>query len=269
MILAADPLSAIEAQDAGIERIFFDLEYINKVERQKGRDTVISENDIDDIPSVRNVLSKAKLLVRVNPIHQYSQIEIDKVIEYGADIIMLPMAFDEFDAQKFVNYVGGRARTCVMIETTQALTRIDDILNVNGIDEVFFGLNDLHIGLGVRFMFEVLSGGVVEYLSVKCREKSIPFGFGGIARIGYGALPAEKILGEHIRLGSSSVILSRTFKGLSPSNNHTIANLNDEVRKVKNKIIEIERWSDKMFKMNKREIRQIVKQIINTDNKSL
>lgn len=43
---------------------------------------------------------------------------------------------------------------------------------------------------------------------------SIPFGFGGIARIGEGDLPSDYILGEHVRLGSTSVILSRTFKGM-------------------------------------------------------
>ena len=40
------------------------------------------------------------------------------------------------------------------------------------------------------------------------------FGFGGIARIGEGDLPSDNILGEHVRLGSQSVILSRTFKGV-------------------------------------------------------
>ena len=37
------------------------------------------------------------------------------------------------------------------------------------------------------------------------------FGFGGIAALGSGELPAEWILAEHVRLGSSSVILSSRF----------------------------------------------------------
>jgi len=45
----------------------------------------------------------------------------------------------------------------------------------------------------------------------KIKQKSIPYGFGGIARLGTGLLPAENILAEHYRLGSSMVILSRSF----------------------------------------------------------
>jgi len=37
------------------------------------------------------------------------------------------------------------------------------------------------------------------------------FGFGGIARVDEGQLPGRDVLAEHLRLGSGSVILSRTF----------------------------------------------------------
>ena len=45
----------------------------------------------------------------------------------------------------------------------------------------------------------------------KIKAKNIPFGFGGMAKIG-GDLPAECILAEYYRLRSSSVILSRVFR---------------------------------------------------------
>ena len=61
-------------------------------------------------------------------------------------------------------------------------------------------------------MFECLSSGLVEYMAKKISKKGIKYGFGGIARMGEGELPAEKILKEHARLGSQMVILSRTFK---------------------------------------------------------
>lgn len=61
-------------------------------------------------------------------------------------------------------------------------------------------------------MFECLADGIVEYLAEKIRNKNIKLGIGGIARINEGELPAEKILKEHIRLGSEMVILSRSFK---------------------------------------------------------
>ena len=43
------------------------------------------------------------------------------------------------------------------------------------------------------------------------KSANLPYGFGGIARVGEGVIPGELILAEHVRLGSSSVILSRTF----------------------------------------------------------
>ena len=60
-------------------------------------------------------------------------------------------------------------------------------------------------------MFELLADGTVESLCLKFKKAGIPYGFGGVASIGTGKLPAEAILKEHYRLGSSMVILSRTF----------------------------------------------------------
>jgi hypothetical protein len=261
MILTADPIFAIEAQNAGIDRIFFDLEYINKAERQKGRNAVLSENNIDDIPNVHKVLTSSELLVRTNPIHQYSKNEIDKAIEYGAKVLMLPMVFDAHDVQTFINYVDGRAKTCIMIETAPAMTRIDNILELKGIDEIFIGLNDLHIGLGLSFMFEPLSGGLVEFMANKCNRKGIPFGFGGIAKIGDGILPADKILAEHVRLGSQSVILSRAFKEGLIENQNNATSLKDEVKKIRDRIEEIKNWNEKEFESNRIEIKNIVNKI--------
>ena len=261
MILTADPVFATEAQLAGVDRIFYDLEYINKRERQAGRNTVISDNKIDGMSAVKKVLTSSELLVRVNPIHQYSLTEIDQSIENGADILMLPMVVDANDVKQFVEMIDGRAKACIMIETPQAMTRIDSILEVEGVDELFFGLNDLHIGLGLKFMFEVLSGGLVEYMARKCQAKGIPFGFGGIARVGDGVLPADNILGEHIRLGSSSVILSRTFKGeIGQINELTLL---DEVKKVRSKIAEIETWSEAYIEANRLSVINIVNKITN------
>ena len=263
MILAADPQSAVEAQRAGIERIFYDLEFIGKSERQHGRNTVKSNNRVEDIPNVRQVLTTSKLLVRTNPIHAYTKTEVDLAIGYGADILMLPMVVDHHDVEQYVHYVDGRAKVCIMIETAAAMARLDKILQVPGIDEVFIGLNDLHISMGLTFMFELLSGGLVEYIADKCNHVGMPFGFGGIARIGEGDLPSDYILGEHVRLGSSSVILSRTFKGVQGVDIHARPiDLNEEVVKVRNRLDEIGMWTDVEFRENKNQIISAVDQIV-------
>lgn len=261
MILAAEPQAAAKAQAAGIDRIFYDLEYIGKAERQHGRNTVLSNNRIDDIPAVRNVLMTSELLVRTNPIHVYSKEEVDKAIYYGADILMLPMVIDHNDVEQYVEMVKGRAKVCIMIETAASLARLDKILSVKGVDEIFVGLNDLHISMGLHFMFELLSGGLVEYIANKCNKTGMPFGFGGIARIGEGTLPSDYILGEHVRLGSSSVILSRSFKG-EVGNASKDFELKAEVEKVRNRITEIQTWDELCFEKNIDRIRQSVDKII-------
>ena len=263
MILAADPQSAIDAQNAGVDRVFYDLEYIGKESRQHGRNTVKSMNSIDDIPAVRKVLSNTELLVRTNPIHAYTKMEVDKAIEYGADVLMLPMVMDQHDVEQFVSYVNGRAKVCIMIETAAAMARLDKILAVPGVDELFVGLNDLHISMGLTFMFEFLSNGLLEYIADKCNKAGMPFGFGGIARIGEGDLPSENILGEHVRLGSTSVILSRTFKGVvGVDKNARPIDLGIEVQKVRDRVLEIDKWNEEQHVENRKKIAEAVDKVI-------
>lgn len=259
MILASTPEDAQSAQEAGVDRIFYDLEYIGKAERQRGRDTVKYHNDINGIPKLREVVTTSDLLVRTNPIHAYTAIEVEKAIEYGADILMLPMVMDKNDVETYVSLVRGRARVCIMVETAAAMTRIDDILATKGVDELFIGLNDLHISLGLNFLFEPLAGGLVDYMAEKCNKKGMPFGFGGIARIGDGMLPADMILGEHVRTGSTSVILSRTFKG---GDSPVAIDFKAEVDKVRNRYKELQTWSQGQLQENSEAVKKIVNKIV-------
>ena len=264
MILADEPQSAVAAQTAGIDRIFYDLEYIGKAARQAGRNAVLSHNDIDLIPELRKVITTSQLLVRTNPIHAYSKEEVGKAIGYGADILMLPMVMDQHDVEQYVSLVGGKAKVCIMIETAAAMVRLDKILAVPGVDEIFVGLNDLHISMGLTFMFELLSGGLVEYIADKCNKAGVPFGFGGIARFGEGDLLSDYILGEHVRLGSTSVILSRTFKGIAGvDTNARPIDLKEEVEKVRQRLIEIDRWSEIDYIQNQRRIDVAVDNVVN------
>ncbi|MBO5848533.1 MAG: aldolase [Bacteroidales bacterium] len=263
MILADTPETVEIAQEAGVDRIFYDLEYVGKAERQHGRNTVLSYNDIEKIPEIRKIVTTSKLLVRTNPIHAYTAMEVEKAIQYGADILMLPMVMDHHDVEKYVQLVHGRAKVCIMIETAAAMARIDKILAVPGVDELFIGLNDLHISMGLTFMFELLSDGLVEYIADKCNNAGIPFGFGGIARIGEGMLPSDYILGEHVRLGSSSVILSRTFKGVvGVDTNARPVNLKEEVDKVRKKIVDIKTWDKEAYTNNRKKIEEAVDAVI-------
>ena len=199
------------ATGRGVDRVFVDLELLGKVERQGHLSTVISRHCLEDVATVRPAVPPGALLVRVNPLHESIEREIDAVIEAGADIIMLPMFRSPAEVARFSAAVGGRARTCLLVETAAAAENLRDCVRVPGIDEVHIGLNDLHLDLGLRFMFEPVANGLVDRLAAVLRDEGVPFGIGGLARVGEGLLPAELLLAEHARLGSTGAILSRTF----------------------------------------------------------
>lgn len=257
MLITANEQTIAEAQAAGVNRIFLDLEYINKSERQSGRNTFISQHKVEDVARLRKAVHSAELLVRVNPINPGLQAEIDQVVAGGADIVMLPMIVDADDVRQFVAMVGGRAKVCLLLETAQALARLEDILAVAGVDEIYIGLNDLHIGMKLTFMFELLSGGIVEYMAGKIKARGIPFGFGGMAKIGEGLLPAENILAEHYRLGSGMVILSRTFRN-EVGDNAAKIDLQAEVAKIRARERELAGWRAEQFAENKRKVKACV-----------
>ena len=232
MYITNNPAVARIAEDAGVDWIFLDMEVIGKAFRQSGLDTVQNHHTIDDIKRIRKTISQSKLLVRINPIHDAldnypsSKDEIEASIEAGADILMLPYFKTVEEVKTFIHLVNGRAKTLLLLETVEAANLIDDILEVPGIDMIHLGLNDMHLELGMNFMFELLADGTVERLGNKIKAKGIPFGFGGIATLDGGALQGSMVLKEHVRLGSSMVIVSRSF-----CNTEIVTDLN-EVKRI-------------------------------------
>lgn len=221
MYITNRPEVAVIAENAGVDRIFVDMEYIGKSLRQGGMDTVQSHHTTADARNIRKAISKAELLVRCNPIHESteeytsSREEIEDIVGSGADVIMLPYFKTAKEVETFVRLVDGRAKTLPLVETREAAEHIGEILQVDGIDEIYIGLNDLSLAHGYRFMFQLLADGTVDRLTEAFRAKDLPFGFGGIAALNGGLLPGSYVLKEHYRLGSSRVILSRSFCDVS------------------------------------------------------
>lgn len=234
MYITNRPEIARIAEDAGVNWIFVDMEFIGKDVRQKGLDTVQNHHTVEDVTKIKKAVTKSKVLVRVNPIHEAidgyfsSEDEINATIEAGVDIVMLPFFKTVEEVRKFLTYVNGRAKTCLLVETPEAALLIDEILELAGIDMVHLGLNDLHLALGMKFMFELLADGTVDRLTTKIKAKGIPFGFGGLATLTGGVMPGSMVLKEHYRLGSSMVIVSRSF-----CNTDKIKDLN-EIRDIFN-----------------------------------
>ncbi len=151
IFITNDSSRAQVAEQAGVDRVMVDLEIIGKNERQKNYDTLISRHSLSDVGRLRAVLKRALLMVRINPVHGRTLNEVNACTAAGADIVMLPMISYPAEAKQFVQIVGGRSRTCLLIETGAALARLSDIISLPGIDEVHIGLNDLQVILSRDF----------------------------------------------------------------------------------------------------------------------
>jgi hypothetical protein len=263
MYITNRPEIAQIAEASGVDWIFVDLELRGKAERQGHLDTVISRHQFQDVMKISQAIHKAFLLVRVNPVYEDSAAEIDMVIADGADIVMLPYFTEVQEVETFIRYVDGRAKICLLVETPGAVSNIDAILEVSGINYIHIGLNDLHLGYGMKFMFELLADGTVEMLSNKFRNKGIPFGFGGIARLGSGTLPAERIIAEHYRLGSEMAILSRSFCNYELCDNQLqVENIfNQGMSEIRNYELFLQKQDKEWFRQNQLKTVDIVQEI--------
>jgi len=211
MMIVNDPPIARYVANHGVDRVFVDLESLGKLERQGHRDTWLSRHTLEDVVKVREAIGKATLLVRLNPWHSGSPAEIEAAIGAGADLLMLPMFKTVREVEDFCRAVNGRRPVIPLAETAEAMAILPRVARLPGVAEIYIGLNDLHLSLGMRFMFELLANGMLDEAAAQLKEIGIPFGFGGLARVGEGQLPAEMIVAEHVRLGSTCAILSRTF----------------------------------------------------------
>lgn len=283
MYITNKPVVAKIAEGAGIDWIFVDMEFIGKDNRQGGLDTVQNHHTIEDIRNVKGAIKKAKVLVRVNPIHNAlndyfaSKDEIEATIGAGADILMLPFFHSVQEVQNFVSFVkrgcekhrkvfGEDVKTCLLLETPEAAILLDEILNVSGINMIHIGLNDLHLAMGMKFMFQLLANGIVEQLARKITAKGIPFGFGGIASLHTGALPGSYVLKEHYRLGSSMVIVGRSFCNTNViSDEEEIRNIFNngiaEIRKLEAEAQNVVDYFNKNHQLVIESVETIVKQI--------
>ncbi|MBC7467816.1 MAG: aldolase [Ramlibacter sp.] len=192
-------------------RLWVDLERLGKAQRQAGRNTFISTHQIGDVGRIKAQLRRSRLMVRVNPLNAGTAHEVQAVLDAGADMLMLPMFDNPSQLEQFLAIVDGRVPVSALLETAGALASIDGWIGAPGLAEAYVGLNDLHLSLGRRFMFEPLAEGSVDRVAELARARGIAFGFGGTARLEEGLLPGRDVLAEHLRLGSGAVILSRTF----------------------------------------------------------
>tara|TARA_B100000427_G_C15445296_1_gene566978 strand:+ start:61 stop:861 length:801 start_codon:yes stop_codon:yes gene_type:complete len=263
ILICSNPEIAKHSQEIGVNTILVDLEKYGKRERQ-GPGTWITDHNLETVSKIRKSIS-GELLVRVDPWKEETKEQIDESIERGANSIMLPMIKNLQEIEEFIDYVGKRANILPMIETKDAFSIMNAILELEQIKEIFIGLNDLHLSLSLSFMFEPLSKGLIDKVSELTLKKGKKFGFGGIALIGEGELKSDLILSEHIRLQSSSVILSRSFhkNAKDLKDLYSKIDFEHEFNKLKTKEMEIKSLSSKDLERNRSILRKEVIRILN------
>lgn len=213
-LITADPVLSAQAERAGVERVFVDLETLGKAERQRGQGLFLSNATLGDLASVRAAFRRPGVLVRVNPLHAGTAAELDAVLERGADIVMLPMARNVADVADFIALMQGRARVSLLLETKDALAAIEQIARLPGLDEVHVGLNDLRLSFGSGNLFSAILEGHVGRVAVACAKAGVRFGFGGVTRPidDHLPIPPDCIIAELVRHGARMALLGRSFK---------------------------------------------------------
>jgi hypothetical protein len=216
MLFTTDDGLAKTAAEATINRLVVDLENRGKNKRQHGYHLECNAQTTQDIACLSRVVS-TPIVCRINPMNHRSSLEIEEAIHAGAQVLMLPMFRERSEVKRFVELVQGRVLTSLLFETPEAVALAPKIRDLP-FDEVYVGLNDLSISLGLSFPYAILLTDTLDRMRTCFYDK--PFGFGGITLLGKGSpLSTEFILKEQARLRCSNVILRRAFKRDVQNNN--------------------------------------------------
>lgn len=218
--LTRDPAVIRAADAAGVDRIGIDLERLGKHLRQDPREGVrISDHQLEDLAAVASNVRRAEIFARLNPLHQGTREEVDRAIELGARVLMLPYFAEPADAASFLDLVAGRATAVLLVETAAAACRIREIVTLPGISEIMVGLNDLRRSLGLGNPFDVLTSDLIVSVSRITRDAGLRFGFGGLGRVLDDSLPvpSDLVYAQYPRLGATAAWLARSFyTGIGP-----------------------------------------------------
>ena len=176
---------AMQADAGGVDRIGVDIERLNKKARQGHiQEARISDHALSDLDRLSVAVSSAALFARLNPLYGGSLGEIEEALDRGASVLMLPFFTTAAEVDRFVGLVKGRARVVLLLETAGAVVRLHEILAVPGVEEVFVGLNDLHLAMGLANHFELVVSDLMRMVSDQVRGAGLRFRIGRLGARG-------------------------------------------------------------------------------------
>jgi 2-keto-3-deoxy-L-rhamnonate aldolase RhmA len=204
-----EPEAARQYLQAGITSFLVDLELLGKDQRQLGFDTEIRPGTLRDLQRIA-ALPGTTAWCRINRFGAHTPEEVERALDAGADILILPMAESLAEIDAYLRLLDRRCRAGIMIET-QACAALAGELGQLPLDYAFFGLNDFAISRGGGLIFNALADGSVEAVS-----KALPgihFGVGGLTDINRGSpIRSARLLEEMERLGCRFTFLRRSFR---------------------------------------------------------
>lgn len=223
---------AVQAEQAGVERIGTDLEQLGKHARQGGLSTWISDHTLTDLSTIAARIGKKRLFCRINPIHENSKTEIEALLDIGVSTIMLPMFTSTREVETFLRLLDGRGHPVLLLETAAAAKIVGDICRVPGVKEIHVGFNDLRLSLDWPSHFHVLVSDLLVGLSDTINEAGLSFRMGGLARADDDTLPipSSLIYPQYPRLHATGALISRAFFNVEP------LDMVAEVRKLRERL---------------------------------
>lgn len=207
-LFSVDDNYVTTAFEAGIDGVVVDWEHIGKAERQKGADTQINYNTVDDLRRIRQLFA-GHIICRINNVPMVASQEAQQAIDHGADEILIPMVRRVDEVEKILTVVNNQVQTSVMVETLEAIQIAGQLAQLP-LARVYVGLNDLALQSNMLNIFENVHNGTVEQLSK--HFVNLPFGFGGLTIPTSGEpIPSRLLMGEMVRLNCAFTFLRRSF----------------------------------------------------------
>lgn len=201
------------ADKAGVDRVGVDLERIGKEKRQGGLGTWISHDNEELLADIAKILTRADLFARTNPLNAESAAEIDRLIDLGVKVIMLPMFRSAKEVREFLRIVGGRAKVIPLLENLDAMDSLEALVAIDEIDEIHIGINDLSLSMGLPNRFCVLTTDVLQHISdiVLNADKRLSCGHVGRAMDESLPIPSDLVYAQYVRLGARGTLISKAF----------------------------------------------------------
>lgn len=215
LILISNQIKEIElAMQFGISTVLIDLEQSTKMARQNGRGLYISDHTIEDLGIIRQTFPHLNIITRINSKHEYSEKEINDVVGFGTDSIMIPYFQTVDDLGYFFEMIGNRVDIIPLFETANSIERFGDFIQKFDIKTCHFGLNDLSIEMQWDSIFEAfIWNPLLEALKL-AQSHQIKYGIAGIGNQLDSALPVhpQDFFIRQVELGGRVFWLSRNFR---------------------------------------------------------